>query len=245
MSVEIPWLIIVIIFIASTIFATFGFGDALLALPFLTIILGLQKATPLLALSGYTLAICLLGMGYKYIRWKEAIKLVAGSLFGVPLGVWLLKHVDKDFMQGAVGIVIILISLYSLFKPSLVAIKTDKSAPLFGFVGGILGGAFNTSAPPAVMFGAMRGWSPEKFVGMMQAYFIMTDLFVIFGHLGSGLLTKEILIYYLWCFPFLILAVYLGNLFKKKIPVDRFKDGVFVLILLSGLMLLVRSLGVV
>lgn len=238
---EIPWLIILIVFIASTIFATFGFGDALLALPFLTMIIGLQKSTPLLALSGFTLALLLFGSGWKYIQWKVALRLVIGSLCGVPIGVWLLKHMDKNLMQGIVGVVISLISLYNLFKPTFFKIETDKSAPIFGFIGGILGGAFNTSAPPVVMFGAMRGWSPLVFVGMMQAYFIPTDIFVIAGHIGTGLLDWEVLKMYFWCLPFLILAVFIGQQLKKKIPVEKFQKGVFVLILISGVLLTVRS----
>jgi uncharacterized membrane protein YfcA len=128
--VEIPWLIILIVFIASTIFATFGFGDALLALPFLTMIIGLQKSTPLLALSGFTLALLLFGSGWKHIQWKVVIRLVIGSLFGVPIGVWLLKHMDKNLMQGIVGVVIVLISAYNLFKPTFFKIETDQSAPI-------------------------------------------------------------------------------------------------------------------
>lgn len=238
---EIPWLIILIVFIASAVFATFGFGDALLALPFLTMIIGLQKATPLLAMSGFTLALCLMGSGYKHIQFREAVKLIIGSLCGVPIGVWLLSNMDKHLMQLAVGIVIALISLYNLFKPDLFRIKSDRTAPLFGFIGGILGGAFNTSGPPVVMYGAMRGWTPVMFVGMMQAYFIPTDVFVITGHLQSGLLNGEVFRLYLWCLPFLLLAVWTGHQLKKKMPVDKFRKGIFIIILISGVMLALRS----
>ena len=238
---EIPWLIILIIFIASTIFATFGFGDALLALPFLTMVIGLQKSTPLLALSGFTLALLLFGTGWKHIQWKVALRLVIGSLIGVPIGGWLLKHMDKNLMQGIVGMVIALISIYNLFKPTFFKLESDKYAPIFGFFGGILGGAFNTSAPPVVMFGAMRAWSPLVFVGMMQAYFIPTDIFVISTHIGTGLLNAEVFKLYLWCLPFLFLAVFIGQQLKKKIPVEKFQKGVFVLILISGILLTVRS----
>lgn len=240
-SMEIPYLIILIVFLASTIFATFGFGDALLALPFLTFIIGLQKATPLLALSGFTLAICLMGTGYKHIQWKEAIKLVMGSLCGVPIGVWLLKNMDKNLMQGIVGLVIAGISIYNLWRPSLFKITSDRTAPIFGFLGGILGGAFNTSAPPVVMFGAMRAWTPMMFVGMMQAFFLPTDVFVIAGHISSGLLDGEVMRYYLWCLPFLFLAVLIGHQLKKRLPVEKFQKGIFVIIFISGVMLTLKS----
>lgn len=240
--VEIPVVIILIVFIASTVFATFGFGDALLALPFLSVILGVKTATPLLAMSGLTLALCLLGAGFKNIVWKEAIKLILGSLVGVPLGVLALRYGDERIMRMIVGIVIILISLYNLFKPNLTAIPTDKYAPVFGMMGGILGGAFNVSGPPVVLYGAMRAWSPMVFTGMMQAFFVPTDIFVIIGHLQSGLLNSNVLHLYLWCLPFLLLAVWIGSQIKKRISVASFQKWVFVLILLSGFMLFIKSL---
>lgn len=239
---EIPWLIILIIFLASAVFATFGFGDALLAMPFLSILLGVQKATPLLALCGFTLAISLIGTSYKHIDWREALKLILGSLMGVPIGVYILKHGDDRNIRIAVGIVIISIALYNLFRPQLKQLNSQWPAPLAGFAGGVLGGLFNTSGPPVVIYGAMRQWSPVMFVGMMQAYFIPTDIFVIVGHLKSGLLSREVFYLYAWCFPFLIGAVALGNQIKKRISVLRFQKGVFAIILLSGLMLVIRSL---
>ncbi len=238
---DIPWLIMLIVFLASTVFTTFGLGDALLALPFLTMTIGLQQATPLLALSGLTLAICLMGSGYKHIRWREAAKLVLGSLCGVPIGVWLLAHTDKIWMQGVVGVVIALIALYNLLKPSLSEIGTDTSAPVFGFIGGILGGAFNTSAPPVVLYGTKRKWSPQAFVGMMQAFYLPTDVFVITGHISSGLLNETVMGYYLWCLPLLLLAVYVGHNIKKRIMVEKFQKGIFVIILVAGVLLTVKS----
>jgi hypothetical protein len=239
--VEIPLLIILIIFIASTVFATFGFGDALLALPFLTIILGVKTATPLLAMSGLTLALCLLGSGFKNIVWKEAFKLILGSLVGVPLGVLALRYGDERIMRMIVGSVIILISLYNLFKPNLSPIPTDRYAPVFGMMGGVLGGAFNVSGPPVVLYGAMRAWTPMVFTGMMQAFFVPTDIFVIIGHLQSGLLNENVLHLYLWCLPFLLLAVFIGTQIKKRISVTSFQKWVFILILFSGIMLVVKS----
>lgn len=239
---EIPLLIMLIIFIAATVFATFGFGDALLAMPFLSLMLGVQKATPLLALCGLTLALSLLGAGYKHIRVKESLKLIVGSLIGVPLGVWILKSGDDRNIRIAVGVIIASIALYNIIRPTLNAMKSEWSAPIFGFAGGVLGGAFNTSGPPVVLYGAMRQWPPMVFVGMMQAYFIPTDIFVIAGHLQSGLLNVEILLLFAWCFPGLILAVFIGHQLKKWIPVEKFRTGVFVIILASGIMLVWRSL---
>jgi uncharacterized protein len=240
---EIPWLVILIIFVASTVFSTFGFGDALLAMPFLSIMLGAKTATPLLALCGLTLAIALMGAGYRHIQYREAFKLILGSLLGVPIGVVILKYGDDQNIRMAIGIIIALVAIYNLFRPRMAPLAKDTLAPIFGFAGGVLGGAFNTSGPPAVIYGAMRQWQPMVFVGMMQAYFIPTDIFVIIGHLKSGLLNGQVLQLFLWCLPALLLAVYVGHHIKKRMAPHRFHRAIFVIILVSGLLLFGRSLA--
>jgi uncharacterized protein len=240
--VELPLYIILIIFLASTVFCTFGFGDALLAMPFLSLSIGVQQATPLMALTGFTLAILLLSGSIRQINKPEAARLVIGSLLGVPIGVLILKYGNEQNIRIAVGAIIIAVALYNLLRPSLKELESDASAPVFGFVGGILAGAFNTSAPPVVMYGTMRRWSPAVFVGMMQAYFIPTDIFVIAGHLKSGLLNETVLRMYVLCVPFLLAAVFLGNFLKKRIPTHKFYHWIFLLILASGVLLVVRSL---
>lgn len=239
---EFPLFIVVVIFIASVVFSTFGFGDALLGMPFLSLAIGVQQATPLMALTGFTLAILLLSGNIRQIDRKEALKLVIGSLLGVPIGVLILKYGNERNIRIAVGCIIALVALYNLLKPSLAQLHNDKLAPIFGFVGGILAGAFNTSAPPVVLYGTMRRWSPVAFVVMMQAYFIPTDIFVIAGHLKSGLLNEGVLRLYVWCIPFLLAAVLIGSYLKKRIPTHRFYHWVFLLILSSGILLIVRSI---
>jgi len=193
-------------------------------------------------MSGLTLSLILLTGSFKDIRFRELWKLVIGSFLGVPIGVIILKHGDDRNIRIALGCLIIIVALYNLIRPSLKALKSEYPAFLFGFFGGVMGGAFNTSAPPVVVYGNMRKWAPPVFVGMMQGYFIPTDIFVIAGHLKSGLLNNEVLRLYLWCLPFLLLAVLLGSWLKKKIPVQRFYKGVFLLILTAGILLLVRSI---
>lgn len=56
----VEFIIPIIIFCGALIYATFGFGDALFAMPFLSVLLGIKTATPLMTLNGCTLATILL-----------------------------------------------------------------------------------------------------------------------------------------------------------------------------------------
>ena len=48
------------VFLSSFVRSAFGFGDALIAMPMLVIFIGIDEATPLVALISYTIAILVL-----------------------------------------------------------------------------------------------------------------------------------------------------------------------------------------
>ena len=72
-------LIPVIIFFGGMIYATFGFGDALFGMPFLSLLIGIKTATPLMTLNGLTLATIMFIRHYKEIDWKSAKRLIITS----------------------------------------------------------------------------------------------------------------------------------------------------------------------
>lgn len=242
MSIETLALVLLIVFIAAVVLATFGFGDALLAMPFLSMVLGVQQATPLMALCGFTLSLAIIGSGFRKIRWGEVGRMVGGSLFGVPVGIWILKNGDESKIKLTVGIIIALVALYNLIRPAVLHLANERLAPVFGFAGGVLGGAFNTSGPPAVIYGTMRQWSPLVFTGMLQAYFIPTGVLAIIGHASSGLLNFDVLNMYLFAFPLLGLAFFVGRKLKSMLNTAKFHSWVFLLILISGILLIINSI---
>mgnify|MGYP000943622906 FL=1 len=112
---------------------------------------------------------------------------------------------------------------------------------VFGFIGGILGGAFNTGGPPIAIYGTLSGWSQLQFVSTLQGYFLPNDLFILSGQFVSGLLNKTVFHYYLTGLPFLLIAVFQVNKLRSKIPVTKFNKYIFVLLLIIGIVFLTRS----
>jgi uncharacterized membrane protein YfcA len=108
-------LIPLIIFCGSLIYGTFGFGDALFAMPFLAAIIGIKTATPLMTLNGTTLAFLLFLKHYKAIDWKAARKLIVASVCGIPIGIYFLKNGNESVAKIILGIIIIGVSVYNLF----------------------------------------------------------------------------------------------------------------------------------
>lgn len=234
----------IIIFFGSLIYGIFGFGDALFAMPFLSMVIGVKIATPLMTLNGCTLAILLFIKHYKQVDWERAKKLILAALFGIPFGIYFLKNGNESYTKIVLGIIIIGISIYNLFFKN--EIKTIKAHPslvyLFGFIAGILGGAFNTGGPPIVIFGTLSGWTQLQFISTLQGFFLPNDLLIITGQFFTGLINKMVLHYYVISLPFLLFALWFGHHIRKKIPEHKFNKTIYSLLLGVGLLFLVRSL---
>lgn len=237
-------LIPIIIFFGSLVYGTFGFGDALFAMPFLSILIGIKTATPLMTLNGCTLAIFLFIKHYQQIDWSSARKLILSSFFGIPIGIYFLKNGNESIIKISLGLIITGVSVYNLWiKKETHPIKLHPNwVYVFGFIAGILGGAFNTGGPSIVIYGALSGWTQMQFISSLQGYFLPNDLFIIGGQIFSGLLNKTVIHYYLISLPSLIAAVLIGHQLRKRIPEGKFNKYIFVILLIIGTLFLARSL---
>ncbi len=234
--------IIAIIFVSAFVRSTFGFGDALIAMPLLALFIGLNIATPLVGLCAVTYSILILYKEWRRIKYKDVVVLIITAFIGIPIGIYFLKENYEGIMKLILGGFIVLFALFNIFKPKLFYLKNSKSAFLFGFISGILGGAYNTNGPPIVIYSALRRWEPKTFRASMQGYFLPTGFMIAMSHAIGGLWTKEVLLNYAIVLPFIILAVFLGGLLNRKIQKDQFNIYIFILLLIIGTLLIAKSL---
>lgn len=236
--------IISIIFLGSLIYSTFGFGDALFSMPFLTLIIGIKTATPLMTMNGTTLALVLFIKHRNDIQWRAALKLLLASVCGIPFGIYFLKYGNENITKIILGLIITSVSVYNLYikKDAITQIIPSFSVYFFGFIAGILGGAFNTGGPAVAIYGTLSGWTQLQFVSTLQGYFLPNDVFILIGQLSTGLLNKTVVYYYLICLPFLLLATIIGNKIRKMIPTAKFNRYLFGILMCVGLVFLLRAL---
>ena len=232
--------IIVVIFLATFTRSTFGFGDALVAMPLLTLAIGLEVATPLVALMAVTISVTILIKQWRNVRLKSVWILIVFTLAGIPLGLYLLKGIHDNVMKLILATVIIAFSLYKIFHPRLRLPDNDRLAPVFGFGAGILGGAYNINGLVAAIYGTLRRWDPQRFRATMQGYFFPTGLMIALGHGLGGLWTRAVLTDYLICLPGILAAVVLGGMLNRKISPGKFDNYIYSGLVIIGLLLLVK-----
>jgi uncharacterized membrane protein YfcA len=234
--------VLLIIVIAALVRSTFGFGDALVGMPLLALVVPIRTATPLMALVGPTLAILILVRTWHRVDVRSSLVLIASTLAGIPAGLYVLKNVRQAAVDIVLAGVIILFALYSLFRPELHRLKSARSAPFFGLAAGVLGAAANTNGPPVVFYGALRGWPPESFRATLQGYFLLTGPAILIGQGAAGFLTRQVLRVYLYALPLIVVAAWAGLEIGRRIPAARFFRWVYGLLLTAGLVLLLKTL---
>ncbi|ASC69379.1 hypothetical protein XM38_003060 [Halomicronema hongdechloris C2206] len=225
-----------VLFGATLISSTFGFGSALFAMPLLTLVVGIETATPLFGLVGPTIAISIAIMSWQEIQLTVTSRLIAATLCGLPIGVWLIRTLPGDWLADGLGVALIGFGLYRLGRVTLPRLIHPGWAYPFGFVAGILAGAYNTNGPPVVVYGNLCRWPPERFRATLQGYFLPTGLAILASHGLGGLWSVHIFQLYGLSLPLVFLAVWMGHWLNRRLPTEQFER------FLSGLLLVLGSL---
>jgi uncharacterized protein len=235
--------VVVVIFIATLIRSTFGFGEALVAVPLLAFFIPIEVATPVAALASITVAGVVMIQDWRHVHIRSAGRLVLSTLAGIPLGLLLLTRVAEPVVKAALAVVIIAFSAYSLVGGGRErgALKDDRLAWLFGFGAGVMGGAYGMNGPPLVIYGSLRGWTPERFRATLQGYFLPASLVGLFGYWLAGLWVPAVTRYYLVSLPAIVAATLLGRVVNRRFRVELFAYLVNLGLILIGAFLLVQS----
>lgn len=231
--------IVAIVMLVSAFTQTLtGFGSALVAMAILPGLLGLQVASPLVALMAITLESILLVRFRGAINLKAVWRLSLAAVVGIPIGLALARTINEDIVLTVLGVILVGYSLYALITPRLPELKRPAWAFVFGFIGGILSGAYNVAGPVAVIYGNCRRWSPDEFKSNLQAFFLINDAFVLFNHGLAGNLRPIVWSYYLIALPAIVLGIFLGLRLDRYINPNTFRKMVQMLLIVMGLSLI-------
>jgi uncharacterized membrane protein YfcA len=236
--------VILVVFAATLIRSTFGFGEALIAVPLLALRIPVAIAAPLAVLMSVVVAAVIVVCDWRRIDFRSAAGLVVASLVGIPLGVLLLASTNDAVVKLVLGLVIVIFSIYSLAVDRTRHQIDDHPGWLLGcgFVAGILGGAYGMNGPPLVAYGALRRWAPQQFRATLQGYFLPASLAGLVGYWFIGLWNDAVTRYFLWSLPGVALAILVGGVLNQRMQSGGFFRFVYALLLVIGAILLIQAM---
>ena len=181
---------------------------------------------------------------WKHIHLHSTGWLVFSTLFGIPLGLLLLTSSHQRMVKGALGIIILGFSIYSLAGRAPLELKRDHRAWLLacGFCAGVLGGAYGMNGPPLVIYGAMRRWSVQHFRATLQGYFLPASIIGMVGYFMAGLWTPAVTRYYLLSLPVTLAGIFLGRVINHRIHGDNFLKYIYIGLAVIGGILVIQAI---
>jgi uncharacterized membrane protein YfcA len=234
-------LVAAVVFLATLIRSAFGFGEALVAVPLLALLIPVETAAPLAVLFSITVAAVVVAQDWRKIHVGGAWRLVVASFFGIPLGLLLLTAAPEYVVKSVLAIVIIAFSAYCLAGRQGGELKNDRLAWAFGFTSGVMGGAYGMNGPPLVVYGALRRWPPEQFRATLQGYFLPASLVGMAGYWLAGLCAPAVFHFYLVSLPGALAAIFLGRVINQRMSARRFILYVHAGLIVVGAVLLIQS----
>jgi len=219
-----------------------GFGFGLIALPLLSLFLPIQMIVPLVIMLALFINLTLAVQLRRSAHMKTIATLLIGTLPGIPMGIYMLKHVPPAYLAIMVGVLMVSFTSYQLFaKPA----PRPLGLPVTLFAGltsGVLTGSLSTGGPPIIVYMAMQPWTKDEAKGSLACYFLISGIVTVSSHAASGIITRDVMVHFAYMLPAMLAGVYSGMYTYKRISDHGYRKLAIILVLLLGIMMVARNI---
>jgi uncharacterized membrane protein YfcA len=224
----------IVVLLTACTQAVVGFGFALLAVPVMMQIVGLQRAVILASLIG-TANNVFQYRDLKHNQDKQQVKrFLLASCVGAPFGLVAFIYANQQVLK-------ILLGIGVLFGVLLLARGRDLTHAhvsldwSMGVISGFLLTSTSTNGPPLVFAMQARKSDPQVFRSTLNMVFLVSGiyglvLFAVFGEIALSEIWISLAL-----LPSMIAGVYAGRLIRSRVDPDRFRMLVLILLALAGL----------
>lgn len=230
------WYGIFVCFFAGLITGITAFGFALVAVPLLILFLDPKVGVPIATLCSTLTGVYLFFELRKKMQLKKIIPLILGGILGLPLGVYILIVLDKDYLKISVGALItvfaVLLALGIRRK-----VKSEKFASVMvGLISGLLKGSTSLSGPPLVLFFVNQDQEKEIFRANLTGYFLIMGTLASIALAIGKLVSLSVLGYSAWFVVPTILGTWLGSKICFRVNPFLFRYLSLAVVIIAGIL---------
>ena len=175
---------------------------------------------------------------------RRLLPFIIGGLFGIPLGVALLHHIDPGGFKLAVGIVLL------IWCPSMLVLRelprvsgggtwADGAA---GWLGGVMGGLGGLTGPAPTLWCALRGWGRDEQRAVFQNYNLVMQAVTMAVYVATGTITAETAWLFAVVAPAMLVPTLIGARLYRRFSDAGFQRLVLLLLTASGALLVASAL---
>ncbi len=174
------------------------------------------------------------------IEPRRVLPFVLPGILGVPLGAWLLRHLDPVGVRVGVGLLLVFYSSFLLLmRPRGNLEWGGRGADgAVGFAGGVLGGLIGLSGALPTLWATLRGWNKLESRTVFQSFNLTIGALALATHMWTGMLTGAVLRAAVVALPATFLGTWLGVRAWYRVGERGFRTAILLLLGTSGVLLL-------
>ena len=240
-------LAVLTIFVAGGVVkGAIGFGLPLVTMSVLPLVVPVEAA---LAINAIILPLTNIKQFLQERRISETLRrfspVIIGVVIGVPIGAAFVTFVNDAVLLISLGVFVIAFTGVSLVTPRLVVPQRRERSlgGVIGILAGVLGALTTANGPLFVMY--LVGLKVERavFLSAISLFFIVSGVIISASFFVAGLFDMPRFLTALAAFPAALAGMYLGNALAQRIPAERFRLAVLVVLCLLGANLVLRGIS--
>ncbi len=230
------------VLVASFAKGVTGFGFALLSVPFLLLVIPAKDLVSLSLMMVTWIGFLITLSSWRHVNWRRGLTLSFASFLGIPLGTYILYHIDPSVLRVLIAAVVVLFSLLLLLGFSRRVRREGLASLFFGFISGVLGSSTSLSGPPVVLFLVSQGWRKQAMRATLACFLFISSLVALGSQAIVGVLTTKIILTGLVIAPIAFCGFYLGQKVVRRIEMGLFRRLAILMVMASGISAIVIEL---
>ena len=238
-SLLVSVLFVLIQFLANVIQATTGFGGGPIAMPPSMALVGAMDAKAVVTFIMWFAPLVVSIASFRDINFKKLGIILAFMLPTVVLGMWLFGELPLPVLMLVYGIIVVLIGIGKL------VIKSDK--PLYKPIriaalvfAGLMQGMFTSGGPFLALYSTSALPDKRQFRATISATWTILNTYMVISMYRKGMYNENARSLVIYSVVPVLIAIYLGNKLNKVMNQKVFLKVVYVLLIVSGLLLIVN-----
>ncbi|TFD91191.1 sulfite exporter TauE/SafE family protein [Cryobacterium serini] len=179
-------LVIAAVLVGSSMQRITGMGFALVAAPFLVLLLGPVDGVIVINACGALTASIILMRVFRQVDWRRYSLLAVCAVVGIVPGSYILQFVSVAWLEISIGVLVAAGLTISVSLGRVVV--RDRLG--FRVMAGLTSGFMNTTAgvggPAVSIYAIATGWPQRSFAATMQPYFLTIGLASLASKFGLG-----------------------------------------------------------
>lgn len=245
---DLPWPLLVaagaIVALGYVVFGLTGFGASIVALPLLAQIFPLRFAVPMMLLFDLGAGLLIGLRNHRLLDRGELLRLLPFLIVGMAAGWTLLVRVDERWLLLGLGAFVTSYAAWSLADRSTPTAVSRRWAAPAGIVGGAFTALYGTGGPIYTIYLARRLADTSVLRATVGVLIFCTAWLRLALFTGGGFYRQPgLLALAATLLPCAALGYLIGSRLHARLPAQRARQAIWLLLVASGASLVVRALA--